>query len=587
MSWRHPKGAVRFNPFSFPHYSQRMRFFSLFSSQGGDKPSRLPKLYLEKPDGTEEPAAEADMFIYRRHRWLFNEERELGRRHLHFNLRKLVKIAVDAVGDGAQSCTKVLKCVEGLHNKALLLTMDNGKEAFVKLPNPNAGPARYVTASEMATREFLREVANVPIPRALAWSSDSANPVEAEYIIEEKAPGTRLGSLWHQWPRESKLRVIEQIVDLEHVLTTIKFSKHGCLYFKEDLPHSFREGNDNLLADSSRDLANLDRYAIGPLTSAELWSSGRGDMDLDRGPWRRPEDYARAIGKNEIAWINAHASPRTNAYVSLKDPELPDHALSLLSKYMDATPYLVPDDPIASANVLWHPDLHLDNVFVDPVTCKITGIVDWQSASVAPLFYQSCVPRMFRHDGPVREGWVVPSRPEDFDTLSEDEQRLVDQDLENETIHKYYEAKVFKRAPNHWEVLKHQRDVQLKRNPTWLVTGVWENRDLFFLRQSLIAIAALWDRLQPDETTKSPVSFTREELDLHAKEDENITGVGNMLKLFRDEGVLPVDGMVDPEDYERAMINCQKFKDVFIDTAKDEEEKELFSKLWPYQNQES
>lgn len=50
---------------------------------------------------------------------------------------------------------KVLKCVEGFHNKALLLTIDNGKEVFAKLPNPNAGPARYVTASEVATREFV------------------------------------------------------------------------------------------------------------------------------------------------------------------------------------------------------------------------------------------------------------------------------------------------------------------------------------------------------------------------------------------------------------------------------------------------
>lgn len=145
-----------------------------------------------------------------------------------------------------------------------------------------------VQLAKNLTKYFqLREVANVPIPRALAWSSDSANPVEAEYIIEEKAPGTRLGSLWHQWPRESKLRVIEQVVDLEHVLTTIKFTKHGCLYFKEDLPQSFREGNDNLLVDSPRDLANLDRYATGPLTGAELWNSGRGDMDLDRGPCKQ------------------------------------------------------------------------------------------------------------------------------------------------------------------------------------------------------------------------------------------------------------------------------------------------------------
>ncbi|KJF60370.1 uncharacterized protein CIMG_12902 [Coccidioides immitis RS] len=175
---------------------------------------------------------------------------------ISFNLQKLLDIAVNAADDGAQSCSP--------------FDNDNGKEVFAKLPNPNAGPARYVTASEVATREFLGEVVNLPVPRAFAWSCDPANPVGAEYIIEEKAPGTRLGSIWHQWPRESKLCVIEQIADIEHALTTIKFSKHGCLYFKEDLPNSFREENDTLLVEPSGQSACLDRYAIGPLSSADL-----------------------------------------------------------------------------------------------------------------------------------------------------------------------------------------------------------------------------------------------------------------------------------------------------------------------------
>jgi hypothetical protein len=51
--------------------------------------------------------------------------------------------------------TEVLKCKEGLNNKAYLLTMDNGSEVFAKLPNPCAGPAFYTTASEVATREFV------------------------------------------------------------------------------------------------------------------------------------------------------------------------------------------------------------------------------------------------------------------------------------------------------------------------------------------------------------------------------------------------------------------------------------------------
>lgn len=33
--------------------------------------------------------------------------------------------------------------------------MDNGMEVFAKLPNPNAGPARFTTASEVATRQFV------------------------------------------------------------------------------------------------------------------------------------------------------------------------------------------------------------------------------------------------------------------------------------------------------------------------------------------------------------------------------------------------------------------------------------------------
>ena len=56
-----------------------------------------------------------------------------------------------------------------------------------------------------------------------------------------------------------------------------------------------------------------------------------------------------------------------------------------------------------------------------------------------------------------------------------------------------------------------------------------------------------------------------------------------MLLLFREQAVLPVDGMVEPEDYDLARENNRKFKDTFIRLAKDEEEKELFRNLWPYQ----
>ena len=51
--------------------------------------------------------------------------------------------------------TEVLKCKEGMNNRAYLLTMDNGSVVLAKLPNSGAGPGFYTTASEVATRAFV------------------------------------------------------------------------------------------------------------------------------------------------------------------------------------------------------------------------------------------------------------------------------------------------------------------------------------------------------------------------------------------------------------------------------------------------
>lgn len=50
--------------------------------------------------------------------------------------------------------TKVTKTVDGYSNKGFILTMNNGSEVWVKIPNPHTGPARYTVASEVATRDL-------------------------------------------------------------------------------------------------------------------------------------------------------------------------------------------------------------------------------------------------------------------------------------------------------------------------------------------------------------------------------------------------------------------------------------------------
>lgn len=48
-----------------------------------------------------------------------------------------------------------MKFREGQYNKVFQLVMDNGAEVVAKVPNPNAGPAYYTTASEVATMDFV------------------------------------------------------------------------------------------------------------------------------------------------------------------------------------------------------------------------------------------------------------------------------------------------------------------------------------------------------------------------------------------------------------------------------------------------
>ena len=78
----------------------------------------------------------------------------------------------------------------------------------------------------------------MPVPRIYGYSLDPLKPVGAEYIIEEKAVGKQLGSLWHHWQIESQLDLVTQLVDLETKLRSVSFRNHGCIYYKEDLEKS-------------------------------------------------------------------------------------------------------------------------------------------------------------------------------------------------------------------------------------------------------------------------------------------------------------------------------------------------------------
>jgi len=65
--------------------------------------------------------------------------------HVCSDVDELARCAAETVG--AKACINIAKYPDGMYNKCMLLTMDNGFRVVAKVPGPNAGPAHLTTAS--------------------------------------------------------------------------------------------------------------------------------------------------------------------------------------------------------------------------------------------------------------------------------------------------------------------------------------------------------------------------------------------------------------------------------------------------------
>ncbi len=99
------------------------------------------------------PIGREDLFRYTNGHFLVNEDQQLSRRYVKFNVEELCKLVTSVAGDKVSRVCNINK-MEGGFNKALLITLESGREVIAKTPCPNAGRAAYNTASEAAVLEY-------------------------------------------------------------------------------------------------------------------------------------------------------------------------------------------------------------------------------------------------------------------------------------------------------------------------------------------------------------------------------------------------------------------------------------------------
>ncbi|TVY87186.1 Altered inheritance of mitochondria protein, mitochondrial [Lachnellula willkommii] len=524
-----------------------------------------------------------DIFNYTRGRFVCDEAYEMSQRHVRFNVNELARLAAQAVG--AKSCISISKYPDGMYNKAMLLTMNNGTQVVAKVPNPNAGKPHFTTASEVATMDFARNILGTPVPKVFAWSSKAQeNSVGAEYIIMEKVPGIELESVWPSMKIGDRLAVVKAIAGFQKSWTSVSFKKFGGLYYAQDVDE--RIGNELLYVDANGVEVTDAKFAIGPSTGRELIDNGRATINFNRGPWETLEEYHTAIGLREIACVGQLSrlpkSPITlcgpGTYQPTREKKL--HALNC---YLKLIKFLLPTDRSIASSHLWHGDLHVANIFVNPSNhTEIVGLIDWQSTELSPLYFHARQPHIIDYDGPPVHGLERPQPPKDTEQLDPNAKRHAKALYLQQSLCSLYNTLSHHQNPRLYAALEFQQTTSyllllLARN--LLVDG-----EATYLLQ-VAELEATWDTLPSAKNSAYPFSFSTAERQAMEVDVEGVVrGMDAMRSIRESIGELfPEQGIVKADNYEEALDALEQMKDQVVEEfASSEQEKETWLKEWPF-----
>ncbi|KAF8894381.1 hypothetical protein CPB84DRAFT_1782912 [Gymnopilus junonius] len=528
-------------------------------------------------------ASNEDLFRYTSGRWLHDEQRRQALRYQRFNVDALKSVAASSARAGG--VTGIRKIAEGRCNKVFNVQLTEGRQVIARIPTPLSGPPHLVTASEVATMEFLRNrLGLAQVPRVLSWSSRSEDtPVGAEYIIMDVADGVELHSVWHQLTMKQKLQLVYQWIKFESkvIKAFSGGSGYGSLYFRKDVP---AEDAHDISVDGQTD----EEFVLGPSTlQMGFWEDCYGspkDIELSRGSWSDLPSYLQSITHTERAWIrkftNAPAADGRTFVAPWEPPshlQIPQDHLRLLDQYDSVAKYFIPSDERHLRPTLTLRDSNQGNIFLSREalehdgTIEISAVIDWQHTAVLPLYLTALIPRF------IEEAEPAPGQAE--------EEFLKEKAYLRKAYHALYhdtEYDVVWASSLSFEG-RFSMDQQLPAAAQFCWHGGYVK-----LKQLLICAAAEWEDIVGPEIPcpLGPEPFSREVV-AQAEEDERTWMEMEDARegIARAVGVED-DGWVRNEDYEKAVRANEAQRMAWVESLGKEEKQGLGNvdpaEIWPF-----
>lgn len=298
------------------------------------------------------------------------------------------------------------------------------------------------------------------------------------------------------------------------------------------------------------------------------------------------EEYHSAIGHREIACVSQlphlPKSPITLCGPGTCQPTKAKE-LRALRCYLELIKFLLPIDRAISGPHLWHDDLHVANIFVNPSKpTEVVGLIDWQSTKLSPLYFQARQPHILDYDGPLVSGLERPQPPKDMQKLEPNAKKHAETLYLQQSLCSLYNTLTHHQNPQLYAALDFQKTTSyllllLARN--LLVDG-----EASYLLQ-VAELEATWDTLPGAKGQTYPFTFApkdREEIEVEV--EGVVRGMEAMRSVRENVGELfPEQGMVKADQYEETLDALAQMKDQVIETfASTEQEREVWQKMWPF-----
>ena len=255
----------------------------------------------------------------------------------------------------------------------------------------------------------------------------------------------------------------------------------------------------------------------------------------------------------------------------------------VLEDYLKVATNVLPSDTKLSRPSLWHPDLHGNSIFVDPLQpTKIVSIIDWQAANISPLFLQVDHPKIIAFEGPIPSGLKLMHLPDNFDRMTGEEQRQAKDLLAAQSLYKLYDIFTLEQCPDIGYALQFQDN--LFANITRLAGSVFSDEEPI-LEGMLIRLQDEWTKHAKSATT-CPLTYIPDNRARHKELEASWRkGVKLMDDVLGEMGAYHGwDGWVNQANYAVYKDRLARCRENFLNQhAKTEEERGQWIRAWPFE----